>query len=130
MVTGIGIDIVEVNRLAKSIAHEHFVERVFTPDEVRYCRSRGKQAAQSFAARFAGKEAILKAFGTGLRGGSLTELEILPDELGCPQVHLKGYFADFARKKGVKNIWLSLTHTKEYAAAQCVMEAEDENSNK
>ena len=115
MVTGIGIDIVEVNRLDKAIAHEPFVERVFTPDEVRYCRSRGKQAAQSFAARFAGKEAILKAFGTGLRGGSL---------------HLKGYFADFARKKGVKNIWLSLTHTKEYAAAQCVMEAEDENSNK
>ncbi len=124
LVTGIGMDIVEVARVDKAVARESFVSRVFTPAEITYCRSRGKQAVQSFAARFAGKEAILKAFGTGLRGGSLTELEILPDELGCPQVSLKGYFADFARKKGIKSIWLSLTHTKEYAAAQCVMEAE------
>ena len=118
------MDIVEVLRVAKAVMQDNFVMRVFTPAETAYCRSKGKQAAQSFAARFAGKEAVLKAFGTGLRGGKLTEIEILNDNLGCPQVSLTGYFAAYARQKGVKNIWLSLTHTKEYAAAQCVMEAE------
>ena len=124
LVTGIGMDIVEVARVDKAVARDSFVSRVFTPAEIAYCRSRGRQAGQSFAARFAGKEAVLKAFGTGLRGGSLTEIEILPDDLGCPQVGLTGFFADFAQKKGVKKVWISLTHTKEYAAAQCVMEAE------
>jgi len=123
LITGIGMDIVEVPRVEKAIARQHFVERVFTAAEIEYCRSRGKQAGQSFAARFAAKEAVLKAFGTGLRGGNLTDIEVLPDDLGAPKVHLSGYFADFARTKGVKNIWLSLTHTQEYGAAQCVMEA-------
>ncbi len=123
MITGIGMDIVEVSRVKKAVSSEHFVVRVFTPAEIDYCRSKGQQADQSFAARFAAKEAILKAFGTGLRGGRLTDMEILPDELGCPRASLTGYFADLAREKGVKNIWLSLTHTKEYGAAQCVMEA-------
>lgn len=118
------MDMVEVDRVKRAIASEHFVSRVFTAAEIAYCESRGKQAAQSFAARFAAKEAVLKAFGTGLRGGKLTDIEVLPDELGCPQVQLTGYFAELAREKGVKKIWLSLTHTKEYGAAQCVMEAE------
>ena len=113
MVTGIGMDIVEVARVDKAVARDSFVSRVFTPAEIAYCRSRGQQAGQSFAARFAGKEAVLKAFGTGLRGGSLTEIEILPDDLGCPQVGLTGFFADFAQNKGVTKIWLSLTHTKD-----------------
>lgn len=117
------MDIVEVSRIKKAILSEHFVERVFTAAEIDYCRSRGQQAAQSFAARFAAKESILKAFGTGLRGGRLTDMEILPDDLGCPKVKITGYFASLAEEKGVKNIWLSLTHTKEYGAAQCVMEA-------
>ncbi|MCR5757788.1 MAG: holo-ACP synthase [Selenomonas sp.] len=123
MVIGIGMDIVEVARVEKAIAQERFVERVFTAAETQYCRSRGKQAGQSFAARFSAKEAVLKAFGTGLRGGNMTDIEVLPDALGCPQVKLRGYFADLARKKGVTNILLSLTHTREYGAAQCVMEA-------
>lgn len=124
MITGIGMDIVEVSRVRKAVEQEHFVQRVFTPAEIEYCRSRGQQAVQSFAARFAAKEAIVKAFGTGLRGGRLIDMEILPDDLGCPKARLTGYFADLAREKGVKNILLSLTHTKEYGAAQCVMEAE------
>lgn len=124
MVTGIGMDIVEVARVDKAVMQESFVSRVFTPAEIAYCRGRGRQAGQSFAARFAGKEAVLKALGTGLRGGSLTEIEVLPDDLGCPQVALTGFFAEYAQKKGVKRVWMSLTHTKEYAAAQCVMEAE------
>ncbi len=123
MIAGIGTDIVEVSRMAKAIDSEHFRQRVFTPREIAYCSGRGKQAAQSFAARFAAKEAVLKAFGTGLRGGSLLEIEILNDELGCPQVYLQGFWAAKAQEKNVGKVWLSLTHTKEYAAAQCVMEA-------
>lgn len=118
------MDMVEVARVKRAIESEHFVSRVFTAAETEYCKSRGQQASQSFAARFAAKEAVLKAFGTGLRGGKLTDIEVLPDELGCPQVQLTGYFAKLAQEKGVKKIWLSLTHTKEYGAAQCVMEAE------
>lgn len=118
------MDMVEVARVKRAVASEHFVSRVFTVAEAEYCKSRGQQAAQSYAARFAAKEAVMKAFGTGLRGGKLTDIEVIPDELGCPQVQLTGYFAELAQKKGVKRIWLSLTHTKEYGAAQCVMEAE------
>lgn len=124
MLVGIGTDIVEVARMAKAVDSQHFQQRVFTAREVEYCQSRGKQAAQSFAARFAAKEAVLKAFGTGLRGGSLLEIEVFNDELGCPQVNLQGFWAVMAKEKNVGKVWLSLTHTKEYAAAQCVMEAE------
>ena len=123
MLVGIGTDIVEVARMAKAVESQHFQQRVFTAREVEYCQSRGKQAAQSFAARFAAKEAVLKAFGTGLRGGSLLEIEVVNDELGCPQVNLQGFWAAMAKEKNVSKVWLSLTHTKEYAAAQCVMEA-------
>ena len=80
------------------------------------------QAAASFAARFSGKEAVLKAFGTGLRGGTLRDVEILPDAQGAPRVNLHGYFAELARQRGIKEIWLSLSHTGAYAVAQCVME--------
>lgn len=124
MLVGIGTDIVEVARMSKAVDSQHFQQRVFTAREVEYCQSRGKQAAQSFAARFAAKEAVLKAFGTGLRGGSLLEIEVFNDELGCPQVNLQGFWAAMAKEKNVGKVWLSLTHTKEYAAAQCVMEAE------
>jgi holo-[acyl-carrier protein] synthase len=65
---------------------------------------------------------VLKAFGTGLRGGSLLDIEILNDELGCPRVHLGGYFAQLAQRKGIKEVWLSLSHARDYAAAHCVVE--------
>ncbi len=124
LLAGIGIDIVEVARMAKAIDSEHFKKRVFTEREIEYCLGHGKQAAQSFAARFAAKEAVMKAFGTGLRGGTLQELEVFNDALGCPQVTLMGYWAALADQKNITKVWLSLTHTREYAAAQCVLEAE------
>ncbi|MCR5439531.1 holo-[acyl-carrier protein] synthase [Selenomonas sp. WCT3] len=122
MILGVGTDIVEVSRVKKAIANPRFCERVYTEAERRYCESRGMQRAQSYAARFSGKEAILKAFGTGLREGTMQEIEILPDELGCPQVKLTGQFARLADEKKVEKVWISLSHTKEYATAQCVME--------
>ena len=89
--------------------------------DLAYCRSRGASAAASFAARWAGKEAVLKAFGTGLRQGQLRELEILPDELGCPQLRLWGYFAELARQRGIDSMLISLSHAREYAIAQCIL---------
>ena len=125
LILGTGTDIVEVGRIRKALANSRFIERVYTEAERNYCDGRGSQRAESYAARFSGKEAILKAFGTGLRGGSLLELEILPDELGCPQVRLSGYSAGLAAEHKVTKVWLSLSHTREYATAQCVMEGKE-----
>lgn len=122
MIIGIGIDMVEISRVKRAIENEKFIARVYTEKEINYCVSRGKGAVQSYAARFAAKEAILKALGTGLRGGKLTELEILPDDLGAPVATLTGSFYELAQTKQIKKIWITLSHTKEYAAAQCVME--------
>ncbi|MDD6382236.1 holo-ACP synthase [Mitsuokella sp.] len=122
MIRGIGTDIVEIARIRQAVAKERFVVRVYTEGERAYCEGRGVQAAASFAARFSGKEAVLKAFGTGLRGGTLRDVEILPDAQGAPRVNLHGYFAELARQRGIKEIWLSLSHTGAYAVAQCVME--------
>ena len=125
MIFGIGTDIVEVGRIRKALDNPRFIERVYTEAERDYCDGRGSQRAESYAARFSGKEAILKAFGTGLRGGSLLELEILPDDLGCPMVRLSGYFAELAASQKVTKVWMSLSHTHEYATAQCVMEGKE-----
>ncbi len=122
MVLGIGTDIVEVQRVRKALENARFKERVYTQGEIDVCEKRGMQAAASYAARFSAKEAVLKAFGTGLRGGTLQDIEILSDELGCPHVHLSGYYAELAAQRGVKQVHVSLSHTKEYATAQCVME--------
>ena len=122
MILGIGTDIIEIERMRKAIQSHHFVERVYTERERAYCDSRGKQSAASYAARFAGKEAVLKAFGTGLRGGTLLDIEILPDDFGCPHVNLSGYYAGLAKEKKVAQVHISLSHAVEYATAQCILE--------
>ena len=122
MIIGIGVDIIELKRVKKAIEKEAFIDKVYTKAEAEYCRSRGRASVQSFSGRFAAKEAILKAFGTGLRKGSMQDIEILNDELGCPKVRLSGWFADFAAEKGIKNIWVSISHSTDNAIAQCVME--------
>ena len=122
MLIGVGCDVIEIARVAKAIERDAFVIRVFAPEEIAYCRSRGKQAAASFAARFAAKEAVLKALGTGLRGGELTEIVITNDELGKPSVQLLGYHGQLAAKLGVKKIAISMSHSRETALAYVVME--------
>ncbi|MCX7780001.1 MAG: holo-ACP synthase [Negativicutes bacterium] len=121
MIIGIGIDIIEVSRIAAALRSDAFRQRVFTAGEQAYCSSRGKGSAASYAARFAGKEAVLKALGTGFSGGTWQDIEILPDDLGQPRVTLAGYFQTVAQQKGIERIFISLTHTREYAAAQVVM---------
>ena len=121
MIVGIGTDIIEIARVEKA-ASPAFIKRVYTEKEQAYCKARGAGKFASYGARWAGKEAVLKAFGTGLRHGSLLDIEILPDELGCPQVTFSGYFGQLAEERGIKSVWLSLSHSKDYAVAQCVME--------
>lgn len=122
MVIGIGCDIIEIERISRAIARVAFVRRVYTAEEIAYCQGRGQQTAASFAARFAAKEAVLKALGTGLRGGKLQEIAVTNNALGRPEVHLSGYFAELAEQLGVKNIRISLSHSKEMAMAYVVME--------
>ena len=117
MILGIGSDIIHIPRVARAIVNERFLQRVYTA-------SRGKGRAASLAARFAGKEAVLKAFGTGLRDGQLTDVEILADVLGAPKVHLGGYFAARAAEMGVINAWITLSHERDYAIAYCVLEGQ------
>lgn len=124
MLLGLGTDIIEIARMERAIRREAFVARVFTKAERAYCLQRGKGCAASYAARWAGKEAVLKAFGTGLRGGTLLDIEILPDALGAPEVHLFHYYARLAKERGVQRIYLSLSHAREYAVAQCILEGE------
>ena len=122
MIVGIGCDIIEIERIARAIKRESFIQRVFTAKEAAYCQSRGKQAAASFAARFAAKEAVLKALGTGLREGSLQEIAVANDALGKPLVQLSGHFAALSRQLGVKNIQISLSHSRDFAVAYVIME--------
>lgn len=124
MIVGVGCDIIEIERIARAIKSESFIRRVFTAEEAAYCQRRGQQAAASFAARFAAKEAVLKALGTGLREGSLQEIAVDNDGLGKPLVQLSGHFARLAKQLGVKNIQISLSHSRELATAYVIMEDE------
>ncbi len=119
---GIGIDVVEVDRIAAAIERhgESFLAKLFTTSERDYCASK-KNAALHFAARFAAKEAVSKALGTGIgsQAGWL-DLEIIREESGAPKLLLHGAAAAFAEKNGVTNIQISLTHARDYAAANAV----------
>ena len=120
---GIGCDLADVERIEKAIAHNGFKERVFTPDEIAYCTGSHGDKAQSYAARFAAKEAFLKAIGTGLRGsGQLTDISVTNDDLGKPELKVTGYYASFIEKMGVQKIHLSLSHTATTAMAVVVLE--------
>lgn len=121
MIIGVGIDIVEISRIAAAIKRKAFIDRVFTPAEQAYCENRGVHRAASYAARFAAKEAVLKALGTGLRGGTWQDVEMINNNLGRPLVQMTGYYQNLAGELGVQEIYLSVTHAREYAAAQVVL---------
>ena len=124
MILGIGSDIIHIPRVARAIENERFLQRVYTARECAYAKSRGRGMAASLAARFAGKEAVLKAFGTGLRDGKLTDVEILPDALGAPQVRLSGYLAGRAEEMAIDRVWITLSHERDYATAYCILEGQ------
>ena len=124
MIISIGIDIIEVSRVRETIARTpRFAERVFTAAERAYCESRGAVAAQHYAARFAAKEAALKALQTGWRGGiSWQDVEIASRDSGAPYLILHGPVRELFEKSGASAAHLSMSHTSEHAIAQVVLE--------
>lgn len=113
-----GIDIIEISRIREAVESwgSRFLDRIYTPAEIDYCHGRSPE----LAARFAGKEAVMKALGTGFRGISWLDIEILPDSLGAPSVHLSGKALTRAVEKGISDLCISLTHSREYAVASVV----------
>ena len=124
MILGTGIDLIEVARIASSFTKfgERFVNRVLLPDEIAYCLSH-KNPAPFLAARFAAKEAVSKAFGTGI-GAQLgwQDIEIRREESGEPFVVLHGKGKLLFESRGARQLHISLTHTENYAAATAILE--------
>lgn len=124
MIVSIGIDIIEVARIREVLLRTpRFAERVFTAAERAYCDSRGAVAAQHYAARFAAKEAALKALQTGWRGGiSWQDVEVAARESGAPYLIFSGHVLELFEKFGANATHLSISHTSEHAIAQVVLE--------
>ncbi len=118
MISGLGTDIIEIERIKKAVGKKHFRDNVYTEIEQAYCESRGNHSAASYAARFAAKEAFFKALGTGIVT-RLTDVEIINDGSGAPKINLRGKAATLA---GGKKIFISMSHSREFATAVCILE--------
>lgn len=123
MIIGVGIDVVEVARVEEKVSHANgFKEKIFSPAEIAFCEAR-KERGQHYAARFAAKEAFLKATGYGLTlGYDLADIEVVSDEAGKPLLHLKGTFLEKAKTNNWNIIHVSLTHTASVASAMVIIE--------
>ena len=125
MIVGTGVDLCEVDRIKKAITSSHgrrFVERVFTPREIAYAE-RKANPYERYAARFAAKEAGMKALGTGWRGGlGWQDLEVVNLPSGRPTLQFHRRAAEIAEKLGAVNVALSITHTAEQALAMVILE--------
>ncbi|MHB1127401.1 MAG: holo-ACP synthase [Bacillota bacterium] len=128
VVKGIGTDLVEISRLARAVERhgEKFLQRVYTTQEQDHCFRRANPFP-SLAARFAAKEAVAKALGTGIGKCRWTDIEVIGGDQIRPQIRLYGWAAQVARQAGVKQISLSLSHCKDYALAFTTMETGEEN---
>lgn len=127
MIVGTGIDITEVPRIAASMERfgKRFLQRVFTPDEIRYCESKANKA-ERYAGRFAAKEAGMKAIGTGWRlGVTWQDVEVRPAPGGRPTMVFHGRAAEFFHKLGAVRAHLSITHTEHSAMAQVILESDE-----
>lgn len=122
MIKGIGLDIIEISRVDQALLKGNFKNRVFTSNEISYCEGRGKNYKSSFAGIYAAKEALVKAFGTGFIGGSWQEIEIRKTEMGQPYIILYGYWLKMMKDREVKNIFLSISHSKDNAVAEVILE--------
>lgn len=114
---GIGNDIIEINRIEKAIKKANFITKVFTENEIKLFEIKGNRS-EFFAGRFAGKEAVSKALGTGFREFSLTDIEILNNELGKPYVTFKNSIESYNKKYFID---ISISHCKEYATAVAII---------
>jgi holo-[acyl-carrier protein] synthase len=124
MIVGTGVDLAEVPRIQAAAERfgDRFIHRIYTQAEIAYVR-RKANAYQRYAARFAAKEAGMKAIGTGWRHGvKWQDFEVANLPSGKPTLRFHGVAAEFARKLGVRNVSLSLTHTAEYGMAHVILE--------
>lgn len=114
----VGIDIIAIPRVQKVLDRhgQRFLQRVYTPEEAAFCRGR----VPELAVRFAAKEAVMKALGTGVRGIGWRDIEVLPDRRGKPLVYLYGRAKERAERIGLRALDVSLTHEKEFAIAAVV----------
>lgn len=120
MITGLGVDIVEIDRMRLALErHPRMKERLFSADERRYCEKRNRPEVH-YALRFAAKEAVLKALGTGFSGLRFTDVEVTRDATGRPVPVLKGRAAELAEERGVLEMHLSLSFTHTTAVASAV----------
>jgi holo-[acyl-carrier protein] synthase len=126
-VLGIGTDIIECLRIAKMIERhgELFLTRVYTPHEIEYCTAR-KAATQHYAGRFAAKEAVLKALGTGwTRGIQWRDIEVKNEMGGRPHIVLSGAAAELCKKNGITEVLISISHCRTHATAYALAVGED-----
>lgn len=123
-----GVDIIEIDRVKRAVEQsgKAFLERVFTSGEMEYCENRGASKFLSYAARFAAKEAVSKAFGTGISNGlRWQDIEVVNSLLGAPEVTLHNKAAEIAQERGVTGISLSLSHCESHATAFVVFQIKD-----
>ena len=124
MIVGLGLDIAEIDRIEAAITRHGapFLERIYTPQKPVYCESH-KNKFERYAARFAAKEAAMKALGTGWSHGvRWRDIEVARDPSGKPTLHLEGAARQIADQLGVKNISLTITHSGNLALAQVIFE--------
>lgn len=124
MILSIGIDITEVYRIRETMKRTpRFAVRVFTEQERAYCESKGVAAPQSYAGRFAAKEAFLKALKTGWRGKiTWHDIEVISDDDGVPTLNITGEAKRILKKHGADRVHLSISHTTDHAIAQVILE--------
>jgi len=124
MIKGTGADIIAIDRIKKAISKDSkFADKIFSEEEIDYCNSKFRKEIH-FAGRFAAKEAFFKALGTGWRDGmKWTEIIIVNDELGKPEIRISGKTRELFNDLGMENINLSISHTKEFAVAFVIIES-------
>ena len=125
LIVGCGIDLVKIERIEKIIKKwgDNFIFRIFTPLEREYCEIKKGNKFQSYAGKFAAKEALLKALGLGLRGVNWKDIEVLNNKLGQPVIKLTGKLKEITFEKDIDRYFLTISHTKEYAIAQVILES-------
>lgn len=124
MIVGSGVDIVEVERIKRAVRKwgSNFIDKIFTKNELAYSHEK-KYTYQHLAARFATKEAVLKAFGGGwLRTLPWKEIEIINDQKGKPNIKLHGEARQLKNRKKIHKIVISISHTRNYAVASAILE--------
>ncbi len=121
MIIGVGVDIVQVDRIQKNIEKQKFIDKVYTDKEKEYLIKR-KLNPQTAAGLFAAKEAVSKALGTGISGFNITDIEILKDEFNKPEIMLHNNALKISKDKGIDKINISISHEKDYAIAFAVAE--------